>query len=117
MCLLLYQSPRHYFLTMLFVLGLEMSVMAIAPWFCWLADLPFKAGVTAISEYSLVICIRYAFIFIFQYPLLQFILHWFISFGWRIMDSFRPVSYDNESETGVRTIDEAKRSVGRPRKT
>lgn len=124
-CHLLHQSSRNYILTTLAALILEVFILTIAPWFIWLMDLPYQAGVTLVSQYSIVILIRWLTVLLFQYDLFVSILNFTFGLASKFLEALRHAagrystnSTVDETQNPLVPVDPNKpeRKVGRPRK-
>ena len=120
-CLIINKAQVKYFIVTFAILAVEIFIITVAPWFCWAMDLPFRAGVTIISEYSLVIFIRWFVVLIFQYAIFSSIIDLFIGLIFRILDWLRNLSHNSyqqetQSEENSTPKNIEKRNVGRPRK-
>ena len=104
-------------------LVLEVLIIATAPWFFWVADLPFRAGVTFISEYSFIIALRLIVVLIFQRSLLVSIINLLTGLGNRLLEAVRMLAYfsptqqQSEEHSSLQVQQPPVRGVGRPRKS
>ena len=112
-CLLLNQSPYQFYIITGITLGLEIIIMACGPWVFWMMDAPFKAGVTVISEYSIVLCLRLIVILIFERSLLENFIYLLAGIRNRIYVVVRLLKNEHNSNDTPQPI---KQGVGRPRK-
>ena len=111
---------NFYFITSVCLI-LEIVIMSCAPWLFWMTDAPFRAGQTFISEYSIILLLRFLIILIFQRRLLSSIIHLIVGFFKRLLLSIRLLSTFSTDEqenidTQVNQIEQVRRGVGRPRK-
>ena len=100
-------------------LVLELVVITMAPSFWWLIDAPYLAGTTFISEYSLIILLRWMVILTFQYQLFSYILNLAFGLATFVINTLRkvaPISNDHPSVMGSIDLQSEKRPVGRPKK-
>ena len=120
-CHIIHQSSRQYFAVTFITLALEISILSFAPWFIWLMDAPFKAGETFLSQYSLVIMIRWLVVLIFQLPLLTSIIQFFAGLVFQLMEMLKNWSRPS-SDPSINQNDDSssnnfeKKTVGRPKK-
>lgn len=77
--MILYRAPWYYYVSTIVTLGLEISIMYSAPFVIWAFTLPWAAGDTFLSEYAIVIALRWTVVFIFQLPMLLSCLAAFVS--------------------------------------
>ena len=70
-CLIVYQSTWYQYLIVVLTFVVEEVMIATGAWFFWVIDSPYKAGVTFISEYLIIICLRWAVVMIFQFQILK----------------------------------------------
>ena len=68
--MILYRAPWYYYATTTFCLFLECLVIYGAPFILWAINVNWHAGETFMSEYSIVIGLRWGFVIIFQLPML-----------------------------------------------
>ena len=104
------------------MLAIEIAIISAAPWFFWMVDAPFKAGITFVSEYSLIIFLRLIVISFFQWSLLVSITQFFSSLWHRIFIIIRLLT-SSEIENNIEPLPANqtlslpdKKGVGRPRK-
>ena len=115
-------AKKFYFFTGITLL-LEVGIISIGPWFVWLVDAPVKAGVTLVSEYSIIVAMRWTVILLLQFDMFQSVLLFFYSIINKILLALRNLG-DNEqprnSDGTFATYGSnqlVKKSVGRPKKS
>ena len=105
MCLLINQSSLKSYIIPCCTLILEIIIMSSAAWMFWMLDLPFQAGKTIISEYSIVLFLRLIMILTFQRELLYSVVHMFVGFANRILLIIRMSAnfsqYEIQEENGM----------------
>ena len=105
------------------MLVMEIAIVSSAPWFFWVIDAPFKAGITFISEYCLIIFLRLIVVTFFQWALLVSIYNFVSSIMKRLLLTIRLLAnptYEIESNIQPSTSHgefPERRGVGRPRKS
>ena len=101
------------------MLALEISILNFSPWLFWLLDLPFKAGITFISEYSIVVAFRWMVIIIFQLPLFLSILHFIRSLFDRGLFALRTLGAKQQPRNPDGTFGSINqnKALGRPKKS
>ena len=105
------------------MLVMEIAIISSAPWFFWVIDAPFKAGITFISEYSLIIFLRLIVVSFLQWSLLASIYNFVSSIINRLLLTIRLLANPTyefgsniQSSTSHAEFPE-RRGVGRPRKS
>ena len=68
--MILYRAPWYYYVSTTLALLLEIAIIYCSPFLTWALDLNWKAGDTFLSEYSVVIALRWTVVLIFQLPML-----------------------------------------------
>ena len=114
LCLLLYNSPRKYYYFTIGTLILENLIIAFGPWFFWLLDAPVKAGVTFISEYTIIITVRWAVVLILEFPLFSSILQLVVSIINRILNTLRRLGDSEQPRNADGTFSSTR--LGRPKR-
>ena len=118
LCLLIYNAPGKYFSFTFGTFVLENLILAFGPLFFWLLDAPLKAGVTFVSEYSIVITLRWLTILLLEFPLLCSILHFVSSLGNRALLMLRRLGESEQPRNADGTFAALNynRPIGRPKR-
>ena len=120
-CLICHQSSKNYFVITLVTLALEITILTFAPWFIWLMDAPYQAGTTFVSQYSLIIFIRWFVVLIFQYTLISSTVNFFLGLVTQLLETLTKLSHHSAADTpnlqNEETVSPLKKSVGRPKKS
>ena len=73
-CMVIHQSPWYHYLATTIAFILEEIILFSSAWLVWITDAPYKAGETIISEYLLIIAIRWLTVLIFEFSLLTYVI-------------------------------------------
>ena len=116
-CLLIYKAPRKYYFFTALTLALETSIITFGPYFIWLTDAPFKAGISFISEYSVIIAIRWIVVVLLEFEMFQSILHFLYSLCDKVLKTLRSIGSEQpRNADGTFAAYVERKSVGRPKK-
>ena len=67
--MVLYRAPWYFYASATITLFLECVIIHGAPFIIWAMNVHWKAGDTLMSEYSVVIGLRWCVVLLFQLPL------------------------------------------------
>ena len=123
-CLILYQSPWYHYASTGAALILEEALIFFGAWIFWIMGLPNKAGETFLSEYSLIIGLRWMIVLVFQFQLLIEIFRLFLSMLELVVYFLRRLAFLASDVKKIRTRNDDgtfapnhRKPVGRPRKS
>ena len=118
--MIIFLSPWHHYVATACALILEETIFYGGSWVFWLVDSPNKAGETFVSEYTLIISIRWITVLIFQRSLLIEVIKMTLSIFSLVIYGLRKLIYltksgreRNSDGTFAPSID---KKVGRPKR-
>ena len=113
-CLLLYNSPIKYYYFVFVTLILENLILVFAPWFFWLLDANVKAGETFVSEYSIIVIIRWAVVLLLEFPLFSATIEFIVSLLNRLINTLKKLGNGEQPRNSDGTF--SSNRLGRPKR-
>ena len=123
-CMVINQSPWYHYVATAVAFLIEEILIVSGSWIFWIIDAPYKAGITFISEYLIIICMRWiVVVFFFELQMLLDIIRVVVSLFKALINQVRklgridvvqPRNVDGTFASSSQ--DDTHRRPGRPRK-